>query len=115
MAVVTIFPDQHFRQGLLATPSHLPQPIRSCRERSPLRRHTFGGGTFEDVACLAFQGAIVQQGALLEPVHHVIVELPHTDRCHRQPSNKDHMPISGQISCDSPLYANWHATGSAWI
>ena len=82
MTMVAILADQHFRRGLLATPGLLPQPLRRLQERDPFRRHVVVGRAFQDVARLAFQGAVVQRGAPLEAIHHVFVKPPHIDRHH---------------------------------
>ena len=91
MTAVAILADQHFRRGLLAAPGLLPQPIRRLQECSAFCRHVVVGRALQDVARLAFQGAVVQRGAPLEAVHHVRAPdaLPHPlepllDQCLRK-------------------------------
>ena len=83
MTVVAILADQHFRRGVPAPFGQRAQPIHGLPERGAFRRHVVLGGAFQNVARLVLQGAVVQRGASLEAVHHVLVELPHFDRRHR--------------------------------
>ena len=94
MPAFTVFPDQNLRGGLRASLGLVPQPGGESEEGCTLLRHGILDRTFENVPNLAFQGTLVASGTSLEAPDHLVIQLPHVDRRHRDPRRIAINPVS---------------------
>jgi len=107
---VAVLADQHLGWRVPAPFCKGTQPLHGLRERGALRHHVIIGRAFEDMARLAFQGAVVARGARLEAVHHAVIEPSYIDRRHgfapkHRLSNCYH-PVAGYASPSEPRPAD---------